>query len=138
MRNATLCTFLIAALLTACNGSPTAPAETIQGTEAMLATGRWSGGSNCLSVDASGCELVVGCMYGRFSRPVVHADGTFVVDGTYRFEGGPSSDATPPAARFTGTVSGESLTLIIQQGSAAPVTLSFAQGGAGNCPRLCV
>src|SRR5947199_956459 len=98
--------FLLAALVfSACSRSPAAPAETV------LAIGQWSGQNACLSVADRGCNLVVGCGHGQFSRPFVRPDGTFDVDGTYRIEVGPVSTEPAPPAHFSGVVSGSSLTL---------------------------
>src|SRR5262245_45562743 len=88
--------------------SPTEPRDT------NLSTGRWTGASGvCLSVAAEGCDLVAGCGHGHFPLPVVHADGTFAVTGTYRIEVGPVSINPAPPATFSGVQSNETLTLSV-------------------------
>jgi hypothetical protein len=67
-----------------------------------LANSRWTGDGACLSVTDEGCNLVVGCGHGVFSRPIVRGDGSFDVDGTYRIEVGPISIAPAPPAHFSG------------------------------------
>ena len=117
----------------ACSRSPAAPAE------AALATGQWSGQNVCLSVSDRGCNLVVGCGHGQFLRPVVRADGTFDVDGTYRIEVGPVSTDPPPPAHFSGLVRGSSLTLhVTPTGSLPPASYSMTLGMPGMCLVLCL
>lgn len=126
--------FLLAALVfSACSRSPAAPAET------ALAIGQWSGQNACLSVSDRGCNLVVGCGHGQFSRPFVRPDGTFDVDGTYRIEVGPVSTDPAPPAHFSGVVSGSSLTLrVTPSGTLPPASYSLALGAPGMCLVLCV
>jgi hypothetical protein len=92
--------------LYACNSTPAAPGD-------ALPIGRWSGDGACLSITDQGCDLVAGCGHGRFPRPAVRADGTFAVDGTYRIEAGPISINPAPPARFSGVVTGTTLTLTV-------------------------
>ena len=129
---------LVAALvagscLLACNRSPTAPGE------GPLATGRWTGGGACLSVTETGCNLAVGCGHGQFPRPIIRADGTFDVDGTYRVEVGPISIEPAPPAHFSGVVTGSRLTLrVVPSGSLPPASYSITPTAAGTCPIPCV
>jgi hypothetical protein len=95
---------LVCLLVDACGGIPTQPRTT-------LPTGRWTGDGGCLSVAVGGCDLVVGCGHGQFPPPVVHADGTFEVNGTYRIEVGPISVNPAPPAMFSGVLRGQTLTL---------------------------
>src|ERR1700674_2198775 len=82
----------------ACNRNPASPSE------GSLAAGRWTGDGACLSVTDTGCNLAVGCGHGQFARPIIGADGTFNVDGTYRIEVGPISIEPAPPAHFFGVV----------------------------------
>src|SRR5207247_5508109 len=91
-------------LVAACAGAPTLPRDT------TLMAGRWTGDGGCLSVAVDGCDLVVGCGHGQFPPPVVHADGTFEVNGTYRIEVGPITISPAPHAMFAGVPCGQTLT----------------------------
>ena len=130
---------LICLLLGACSAeTPAQPAAT------MLSAGVWSG-DGCLSVAGDGCDLVVGCGHGRFPAPVVGADGTFSVEGTYRVEAGPISTDPAPPATFSGVVKGQTLTLTVtprdSSGRPAPNSLHFIlqfSSGSGRCVTACV
>jgi len=92
-------------LAAACAETPTQPRDT------TLPTGGWTGDGACLSVAADGCDLVAGCGHGQFPLPVVHSEGTFEVNGTYRIEAGPISINPAPPALFSGVLTGQTLTL---------------------------
>jgi hypothetical protein len=130
---------LVAALvagscLLACHRSPTGPGE------GPLATGRWTGDGACLSVTDTGCNLAVGCGHGQFPRPIIRADGTFNVDGTYRIEAGPVSIEPAPPAHFSGSIAGSRLILNVvpTAGSLQPASYSLTPTSAGTCPIPCV
>jgi hypothetical protein len=114
--------------------------HTVLGPSGPLATGRWTSDSACLAVADSGCDLIVGCGHGRFSRPVVGSDGRFEVDGTYRIEAGPISTTPPPPAHFSGSLNGSRLTLTVAPTSDGlpPATFIFTLTGGGNCPVQCL
>jgi hypothetical protein len=130
---------LVAALvsccgLLACNRGPAGPGE------GPLSTGRWTGEGACLSVSETGCNLVVGCGHGHFSRPIIRADGTFDADGTYRIEVGPISIEPAPPAHFSGSMTGSRLTLTVvpTAGSLRPATYSMTLTSNGGCAIPCV
>jgi|SRR6266487_5568691 len=118
----------------ACNRIPTSPAEE------PLAMGRWTGDGACLSVTDAGCNLAVGCGHGQFSRPIIHADGTFDADGTYRIEVGPISIEPAPPAHFSGSIAGSRLTLTVvpTAGSLGRASYSMTPASNGGCPIPCV
>ena len=120
--------------LLACSRVPTGPGE------GPLATGRWTGDGACLSVTETGCHLAVGCGHGQFSRPIIRADGTFEVDGTYRIEVGPISIEPAPPAHFSGSIAGSRLTLTVvpTTGSPRPASYSMTPASDGGCPIPCV
>ena len=125
--------FLVCADLLACNHSPAGPSEE------PLATGRWTGDGACLSVTDTGCSLAVGCGHGQFPRPIIRADGTFTVDGTYRIEIGPISIEPAPPVRFSGVMTGSRLTLsVMPSGSLPPASYAMTPTMAGTCPTPCV
>jgi hypothetical protein len=134
----------MALLLATCGGSPTDPTHntvtTLGGDTRTLEAGRWSGNGNsaCLSVEPAECQLLAGCWRGHFAKPTVQSNGTFSVDGTFRFEAGPTTDENPPAAHFTGSISGTTLTLTVQPATGAPLTYELTLVGSGSCPSLCV
>jgi hypothetical protein len=122
-----------AAGMVACNRNPAGPGE------GPLATGRWTGDGACLSVTNTACNLAAGCGHGQFPRPIVRADGTFDVDGTYRVEIGPISIDPAPPAHFAGVVTGSHLTLnVLPSGSVTAASYSMVSATAGTCPVPCV
>jgi hypothetical protein len=125
---------LVACLyLGACHASPTGPGA------GPLANGRWTGEGACLSVNDSGCNLAAGCGHGQFPRPMIRADGTFDVDGTYRIEVGPISIDPAPPAHFSGSVTDSRLILyVMPSGSLAPASYSMTPTASGTCPIPCV
>jgi hypothetical protein len=130
---------LVAALiagtcLLACDRGPIGPGK------GPLATGRWSGDSACLSVTETGCNLAVGCGHGQFQRPIIRADGTFDVDGTYRIEVGPISIEPAPPAHFSGSMAGSRLilTVVPTAGSLQPASYSMTPTSTGTCSIPCV
>jgi hypothetical protein len=137
MRQRVLRLFIVALVacgaLLGCSRNPAGP------NEGPLATGRWTGGSACLSVADTACNLAVGCGHGQFQRPTIRADGTFDVDGTYRIEVGPISIEPAPPAHFSGVVTGSRLTLnVMPSGSLPQASYSMTQTTAGTCPIPCV
>lgn len=134
MRRLLVVTLIACGCLPACNRSPTGPDE------GALAAGRWIGAGACLSVADTGCNLAVGCGHGQFPRPIIRADGTFDVDGTYRIEVGPISIDPAPPAHFSGSVGGSRLILNVVPGAASPPPASYSMTptSAGTCPIPCV
>ncbi|HMF97450.1 MAG TPA: hypothetical protein VKE96_24285 [Vicinamibacterales bacterium] len=117
-----------------CSGTPAGPAAM------PLPLGHWTG-EGCLSVAQSGCDLVVGCGHGQFPRPLLGTDGAFVADGTYRIEAGPVSISPPPPARFSGVVSGRTLTVTVvpADGSSPPASYRLQlTSNSGTCIVPCV
>ena len=139
MRSRRAAVAVICLLLGACSAeTPAQPAAT------MLSAGTWTG-DGCLSVAADGCDLVVGCGHGRFPAPVVGADGTFSVEGTYRVEAGPVSISPAPPATFSGVLKGQTLTLTVTPHDASGLPTSNAlqfmlqfKGTGGGCVSACV
>jgi hypothetical protein len=126
---------LVCLLTAACAETPTQPRDT------TLTAGRWTGDGACLSVAADGCDLVVGCGHGQFPPPVVHADGTFEVNGTYRIEVGPISINPAPAAMFSGVLTGQTLTLSVTSSDPSLRPASYVlklTNGNGKCAVPCV
>lgn len=128
-------TSLVCLLVAACGDTPTQPRDT------TLPAGRWTGDGACLSVASDSCDLVVGCGHGQFALPVVHADGTFEVNGTYRIEVGPVSINPAPAAMFSGVLNGQMLTLSVTPSDPSLRPASYAlqlTDGTGKCAVPCV
>jgi hypothetical protein len=123
------------AAIAACSAGPTDPRG------GRLPLGRWTGDGACLSVIESECNLTVGCGHGQFPRPIVAADGTFGVDGTYRVEVGPISVNPGPPAYFSGFVSESStitLRVVLTSAAAQPATYVLRPAASGGCPIPCV
>ena len=129
-----LCLLVAVTFVSSCDESPTGP------NEAPLAIGQWTGGGSCLSVTETACDLVVGCGHGQFPRPTAGADGTFVINGTYRVEAGPISIEPAPPAQFSGSVRGSSLTLTVSPSapSLPPASYSMTLNGTGRCVVPCL
>jgi hypothetical protein len=117
---------------TACRRSPAVPDQ------APLDIGRWSGDGACLWVTDAGCDLIVGCGHGQFPRPIIRADGTFDVDGTYRIEAGPVSIEPAPPAHFAGSVSGIGLVLTVVPVSLPKASYGFVRSESRPCSILCL
>jgi len=124
----------VVVLLNSCARNSTGPSDT------PLAIGRWTGGSACLAVTEQGCNLTSGCGHGQFARPIVRADGTFDVDGTYRIEVGPIGITPPPPAHFSGLVVGSTVTVSVTPSDPAirPATYTLAPASPGKCAVPCV
>lgn len=133
--NRTAAACVVCLLVHACAQAPVQPGPT------DLPAGRWSDGGACLSVAADGCDLVVGCGHGRFPRPVLRADGTFAVDGTYRIEAGPVSLDPPPPATFSGVLRGRTLTLSVAPADSRLPPASYLlqlTNASGRCAVPCL
>jgi len=110
----------------------------------LAGAGAWltrmvAAGLVCLLVD--GCDLVVGCGHGQFPPPVVHADGTFEVNGTYRIEVGPITISPAPPAMFSGVLRGQTLTLSVTPGDPSLRPASYVlqlTNASGKCAVPCV
>jgi len=91
-------------------------------------------------VTETGCNLAVGCGHGQFQRPIIRADGTFDVDGTYRIEVGPISIEPAPPAHFSGSMAGSRLilTVVPTAGSLQPASYSMTPTSTGTCSIPCV
>jgi hypothetical protein len=91
-------------------------------------------------VTETGRTLAVGCGHGQFSRPIISADGTFDVDGTYRLEVGPISIEPAPPARFSGSMAGARLilTVVPTAGALQPASYSMTPTSGRTCPIPCV
>jgi hypothetical protein len=92
-------------------------------------------------VAVDGCDFVVGCGHGQFPPPVVHADGRFEVNGTYRIEVGPISVNPAPPATFSGILRNQTLTLSVTPSDPSLPPASYAlqlTNGSGKCAVPCV
>ena len=122
-------------LANGCADTPTQPRDT------SLAAGRWTGDGGCLSVAVEACDLVVGCGHGQFPPPVIHADGTFDANGTYRIEVGPISINPAPPATFSGILRNQTLVLTVAPSdpSLRPASYSLQlTNGSCKCAVPCV
>jgi hypothetical protein len=94
-----------------------------------------------LSIAPDGCDLVVGCGHGQFSPPVVRADGTFEIGGTYRIEAGPISITPAPPATFSGILMRQTLTLSVTPSDPSLRPASYVlqlTNASGKCAVPCV
>jgi hypothetical protein len=122
--------------LGACSTAPAGPHGS------SLPAGRWTGEpGSCLSVGSAVCDLVVGCGHGQFPPPVLRADGTFEVAGTYRIEAGPVGITPAPPATFSGFLTGDTLTLTVTPSDPSlghPSAVLRLTGGTGQCVVPCL
>ena len=124
---------ILACVVGACGGPPTEPGLV------TFTDGRWTGDGPCLSVAGPQCNFTIGCGHGQFPVPMLRADGSFDVDGTYRLEVGPIGVDPAPPAHFSGVLTGTTLTLtVVPRGSGplGPYTLRPADSGACLVPCL--
>ena len=122
----------VAAAIVAC-GSPTAAGG------AAVPSGAWGGQHITLAVTGSGATVQFDCAHGSIGEPMtVDANGHCAVAGTFvRQRGGPTrSDGseTPEAARYSGTLKGDTLTVTVElvdsQETVGVFTLT--RGGSGK------
>ncbi len=126
----------VALSIVACNGGPTEPRAMV------IADGRWTGDGACLMVRSSPnisphtSTLIAGCGHGEFPTPDIRNDGTFDVEGTYRIEAGPISNDPPPAARYSGSLTNTTLTLVVTPSlsTITPATFRLHMDPGGTCP----
>lgn len=80
-----------------------------------ISVGEWGGVHVALQISGAGATIEYDCGRGTIDEPVrVDSNGRFTAKGTHIYEGGPTRD-DPPAhpALFTGTVSGDTMTLTV-------------------------
>lgn len=100
---------------------------------ARVKTGVWGGQHARLEVAAGGATIEYDCGRGTIDEPLVlDAQGRFAARGRHVPEhGGPErrDEPTPPAARYTGRVSGERMTVAVaidgQKDPLGPFTLTY-------------
>jgi hypothetical protein len=101
----------LAGLLAAgCSGASTIPPS-----GDLLAEGTWGGDNAGVIVTDSVVHVHVGCTFGDLPGKVpLDADGRFVVDGSYVLRAYPIMVGPALPARFSGRVTGRTLTLAIE------------------------
>ena len=124
---------ILACVIGACGGPPTEPGLV------ALTDGRWSGDGPCLTVTGQQCNFTIGCGHGQFPVPMIRADGSFDVVGTYRIEAGPISIDPAPPARFSGMLAGTTLTLTVVPNGGGPLgPYTLQPSTAGTCSVPCL
>ncbi len=102
----------IAVTLLACSDSVTSP-------KGPVPLGAWGNaesglGASLLTVTGTGATLQQTCAHGTIAQPIVlDANGHFDVAGEYELTAGPTE--LPRPARYTGSVSGQTMTLTVTQ-----------------------
>ena len=88
------------------------------------AVGTWGGDRLQMTVDAQGARLQLDCASGTIGTPLVlDAQGGFSTSGTFEAQqAGPqrADESAAAAARYSGNIKGDLMTLTIQTGSNAP------------------
>lgn len=121
---------LVAAL--ACHSTPAAPISDIAGT--------WGGENAGLVATDTSAHVHIGCTLGEASGPIrPDADGRFEATGTYNVDAYPVDRGITHPARFTGRITGNSMTLTVALTDTArtlgPVTLIYGkEPKMGPCP----
>lgn len=96
--------------------------------------GSWGGDRLRLAVDTAGATIETDCADGRITGPIVLTpQGTFAAAGSFNERrGGPQPadvGAQSSAARFTGEVKGDAMTLtILPAGASAPLRFELRKG----------
>ena len=105
----------------------------------LMTKGHWASEAMCLEVSDSTVSIGAGCGRGTFSRPVIGIAGDFTADGTFDVSVGPPpvTPQPPQAAHFTGTVSGNSVTLTIKTATRTYGTMTATLGSSLGCPAAC-
>ena len=100
------CLVLSLAALLACTGGPADPITEVAGT--------WGGDNAGLIATDTVAHIHIGCTLGYTkSRIVVSADGSFEATGTYNVDAYPIDRGIIHPARFSGRVSGKTMTLTV-------------------------
>jgi hypothetical protein len=103
-----------------------------------ISAGLWGGNHVTLEVTDSGANVEFDCANGSLSQPIILDDhGNFSVAGTYVAEShGPTranAESLDKSARYSGSVSGNVMTLTVKLGDAAvtngPYTLTQGRQG---------
>ncbi len=129
---------LFALLLAASCGRMRSPTEPGTGTAVLLAEGHWSSTQMCLDVTASSVTIAAGCGSGSLPRPPVNDRGTFMTDGTFTVIFGPPPQSNvPTAARFTGSVDGDTVTVTITSGTQTHGPWKATRGSTIPCLPPC-
>src|SRR5687767_14798837 len=79
----------------------------------QLPPGTWGGENVGVIVTASPAHVHVGCTNGTFLAPVTLRTARFEVEGSYVLRAFPVAVGPPLPARFTGTVSGNTMTFTV-------------------------
>ncbi len=101
--------FVLLAHTSCARTTSTAPDSTV------LAKGTWGGENIALTVDDKEVHVEFDCAAGSFVQPrSLDGGGRFQVDGVYAKErGGPIREGQGVSARYSGTLSGDTLTLTV-------------------------
>lgn len=102
-----------------------------------ISTGMWGGQHISLNVGSKSATIEYDCATGVIDGPlVVDADGRFNLRGTHRTErGGPvRADDNRPGhpATYTGTIKGNTMTLILKVGDSDEETFTLEKGKPGE------
>ncbi len=100
-------------------------------------TGRWAGDRLDLVATASGARLALDCAAGHIDAPISpDKTGHFSASGSFNaWQPGPQRADEPvpdAAARFTGTISGDRMTLHIQRAGIEPQTYQLVRGATSK------
>ena len=102
--------------------------------------GRWGGDNAGLIADNTGVHVHIGCTLGNAAGPIrPDANGRFETTGTYNVDAYPVDRGITHPARFTGQISGQTMTLTVALTDTArvlgPVTLIYGrEPKMGPCP----
>src|SRR5512134_3839507 len=114
----------LGATLLACSSGPDAPIGEI--------TGTWGGDDAGLIVSDSGTHVHIGCTSGDVAGAILpDGAGRFDVAGEYTVDAYPVGPGTTHPARFTGRVTGNTMTLSVTltdtTRALGPVTLTYGR-----------
>ncbi|HEX2722786.1 MAG TPA: hypothetical protein VHM24_07705 [Gemmatimonadaceae bacterium] len=123
---------LLFVVLLACHAGPSDPITEIEGT--------WGGNNAGLIAEDTVAHVHIGCTLGYAKGPIrPNADGLFETTGTYNVDAYPIDRGIIHPARFSGRVTGKTMTLTVvlrDDGRVlGPVTLTFGkEPQMGPCP----
>src|SRR5579862_2078314 len=105
-------------------------------TTTVIPTGTWGSLAAQMDVTSSGASVELCCASGSISGPLtVSSSGSFVLEGTLTPVGGAATTQPPLAATYSGSITGNTMNLLINAPPRPPqsATLTFGDHMVAIC-----